>query len=127
MLITASERLRYLSPSIVNLMRILEAGYPELPFLTDCRDKLVRGEPFAESFESAVMAGEFDERQRGVLLPLARELGSSDLDSQLAALAYAISRLQEIGAQESEYCNTHGKLYRTLGILCGIAAAILVY
>jgi stage III sporulation protein AB len=108
-------------------MRILAAGYPELPFLANCRDKLVRGEPFDESFEGAVIAGGFDERQRGVLLPLARELGSTDIDSQLAALAYAISRLQEISAQESEYCKTHGKLYRTLGILCGIAAAILVY
>ena len=127
MLITASERLRYLSPSILNLIRILAAGYPELPFLATCRDKLARGEAFAESFESSVMEAGFDERTRTVLLHLARELGSSDLESQLAALSYAISRLKEISEIEREHYRTHGKLYRTLGILCGIAAAILVY
>ena len=108
-------------------MRILAAGYPELPFLAVCRDKLAGGAAFSESFESAVMEAGFDGQTRAVLLPLARELGSADLESQLAALAYAISRLSEISDTQREHCRTHGKLYRTLGALCGVAAAILVY
>jgi stage III sporulation protein AB len=127
MLITASERLRYLSPSVLNLTRILAASYTELAFLVVCRDKLAQGRPFAESFETAVKESDLSQKQREVLLPLATELGSNNLESQLAALSYAIGRLNELSAREQEYCRTHGKLYRTLGVLCGLAAAILVY
>ena len=128
MIITASERLRYLSPSILNLMRILAAGYPELKFLADCRDCLIRGEPFAESFSKAIeKSGELTDKHREVLLPLSRELGSTDLESQLAALSYAATRMQALAENERLLSQTHGKLYRTLGLLGGIAAAIIVY
>lgn len=128
MLITTSERLRYLSPSILNLMRILAAGYPELKFLADCRDSLMRGEPFAESFSRAIeQSGELSDKHREVLLPLSKELGSTDLESQLASLSYAATRMQQLAESERQHCQTHGKLYRTLGILGGIAAAIIVY
>jgi stage III sporulation protein AB len=128
MLITAAERLRYQSPSILNLMRLLAAGYPELTFLADCRDALINGEPFAESFSHAVTRSDaLTSKHREVVMPLSRELGSTDLESQLAALSYAASRMQELAASERLHSQTHGKLYRTLGMLGGVAAAIIVY
>ena len=128
MIITASERLRYLSPSILSLIRGLAADYPDLKFLADCRDSLAQGEPFAQSFQKAAEAsGELCGKYREILLPLSRELGSTDLESQLAALSYAALRMQQLAQTEHERSQSHGKLYRTLGILGGIAAAIIVY
>jgi stage III sporulation protein AB len=127
MLGSAADRLRYLSPSMQGLLRQLAAQYPLLSFLASCRDSMADGKPFPESWREALQEKTLPVKAREILLPLADELGGADLDSQLSALRYAISRLGELAAREQEYLNAHGKLYRSLGALAGIALAILLY
>lgn len=127
MLGTASDRLRYLSPSVHSLIKTLCSQYNELAFLKECDKSLREGSSFTTAFGQAVENAEYDESIKQAIRPLAHELGSSDLEGQLAAIAYAISCLEQISIQQNEKCKTNGRLYKALGVLGGIAMAILLY
>jgi len=126
MLGTASDRLRYLTPSIQGLIRGLSAQYPQLEFLSKCNLSLQTGQPLSSAFEEAITHEPMREGTRKTLLTLAGELGRSDVDSQLAAIAYAAECLRGEIAREEKLCGVHGKLYRSLGALGGAALAILL-
>ncbi len=126
MLGAASDRLRYLSPSVQSLIRTLAAQYPTIAFLGECRRGMDQGKPFPESFAGALEVSSLPDAAKDALSPLSGQLGGADLESQLAAIAFAVSRLREQAEQAREHFATHGKLYQTLGTLGGVAAAIML-
>lgn len=61
------------------------------------------------------------------LEPLADSLGASDIDGQLMTLALAEEQLQELHRAAQEKYAQKGRLYRCLGILLGMSAALLIW
>ena len=126
MLGTASDRLRYLSPSMQSLIAGLAAQYTELGFLEKCNAEMQNGISFTKAFMQALSTENMQKHTYEVLLSLLSELGQSDIDSQLAAIAYACERMREEIQREQSFCAVHCKLYRSLGALGGAALAILL-
>lgn len=124
------DRLRYLQPTMNRLVesacslgQLAEAGY-----LTGCRDAMRRGEPFPRSWREGLKRwpGALGKEETELMEALADTLGVTDLDRQLTALCYTRERLEhrlETARLERE---KHHKLYGALGVLAGLAIAIIL-
>ncbi len=65
-------------------------------------------------------------RERGVLQSFSSQLGRSDIVSQQRAAETHIALLSEILASAEEAAAKYSRLYSSLGVLCGIFAAVLI-
>lgn len=65
-------------------------------------------------------------RERAVLESFASQLGRSDIDSQQRAAEKHIELLAEILISAEEKAAKYSRLYSSLGVLCGIFAAVLI-
>lgn len=65
-----------------------------------------------------------DEAQ--ALLPLGTSLGSTDIEGQSAALNLAIERFSSMLEYERKKTPEKARLYMSMGVLCGAAAAVLM-
>jgi len=123
------DRLRFLQPSMNQLIGAMASmeQFSATGYLVRCRDLLREGHPFPESWQRAVHEStpEIGKAQAAILLPLGEVLGSTDLDSQLAALGHARALLENRLADARSYRDRHAKMYQSLGVLCGLAIAIL--
>ncbi|MBR3630805.1 MAG: stage III sporulation protein AB [Oscillospiraceae bacterium] len=63
---------------------------------------------------------------RDILCSLGSVLGTTDKAGQLAALALHRDRLLKAAGESRERCQRQGKLYRSLGLLGGTMAAVLL-
>jgi len=82
---------------------------------------------FRDSWYAAADAlTELDKSERDIVKNVGFSLGNSDSSGQLSMLE-ANSKLLEIAAEEvREQYNKKGKLYRSIGVLGGLFAAILI-
>ena len=123
------DRLRYLQPPMLGLIAAL-AGLEQFAgtvYLQRCRGAMSEGQPFPAAWRQGVEADR-DAVGAGhaqVLLPLGEVLGSVDLESQLTALRHAVSMLESELEQAREHREKYGRLYRSMGVLCGLAVAIV--
>ena len=124
------DRLRYLSPTMTGLIESACAaeGTGNIPYLTGCRERMGRGLPFPDSWKAAVAAhpGALGREETGLLAALGDVLGATDLESQLAAVAYTRQQLELRLDIARQYRDRHHKLYGTLGVLTGIAIVIIL-
>lgn len=83
--------------------------------------------PFPEAWRRAVEEnpGKLSAGDVGILTALSDTLGRCDLETALAALNRAMEELELALRGAREYAGTHGKLYRTLGMLSGAFLVIL--
>jgi stage III sporulation protein AB len=125
-----SDRLRYLQPSVYSLLEFLcgNQQYEKLGYPLRCRALIREGRSFPESWRQAVResAKSLGDEESEILAALADVLGCADLESQLAAIAYTRELLQEKLEQARTKEKTYGKLYRTLGVLAGLAIVIVI-
>lgn len=125
-----SDRLRYLRPTMSALVGAAgdTAGLREAAYLAGCGERMARGEPFPEAWRAALeeQPGALGEGERELLRNLADILGAADLDSQLAALAYAERQMEHRLGLARANREKHQKLYGTLGVLGGLAVAIML-
>lgn len=125
-----SDRMRYLSPSVYGLLEHLEGveQFAELECIRRCGVLVQQGRTFPEGWKQAVRESEkaLGRQEAELLAGLGDVLGSADLDSQLAAIQHTKTcmqaRLEQARNQEQKY----GRLYRTLGVLGGLGAAIIL-
>jgi len=119
------ERLRFLQPSTTSLVEAAagSAQFSGLGFLKICRDEMRPGTPFPEAWRQGLSECAI---QTEVLLPLADTLGCAGLDSQLAALSFTRSLLEERLSAARQHRDRSAKMYRSMGVLCGIAIAIIL-
>ena len=105
-------------------------GLDELGFLTDTAEQLKHNVNFPmiwkDSLEKnrsrlALLAEDYD-----VLLQLSDILGAYDAQTQQREIGSLQRRLQENQRQAGEQNSRNGRLARSLGLLGGIAAAILI-
>ena len=64
--------------------------------------------------------------ERQLLLEFAGTLGGTDLKTQRAGAALLTSRLEELAETAQHENSVKGRVYRTMGRLCGAAVAILM-
>ncbi|WP_418703926.1 stage III sporulation protein AB, partial [Anaerotruncus massiliensis (ex Liu et al. 2021)] len=63
--------------------------------------------------------GSLTREDAAIVEALADTLGQCDLDGQLSSLSHAKALLAMQLAAARERCESHGKLYRTMGLLAG--------
>ena len=120
------DRLRLLQPPMSQLIRGMAAmeQFADTEWLQCCRDKMRRGSPFPDAWRIGM------ERARAeladVLLPLGEVLGSTELEGQLSAIRHAQSLLDNRLADARAYRERNGKLYQSLGVMSGVAIAIIL-
>ena len=69
---------------------------------------------------------EIPQEEKGILLDFGELLGTSDIEGQLSGIAAQSSLMQLcLQCRSEEYCGK-GKLYRSIGVLAGIMAGIMV-
>lgn len=80
-------------------------------------------ETWKKAIESDVSLGD---NEKNILTSLGNELGTSDTEGQLAILETAKIRLSQLQEIRSEEYTKKGKLYRSVGLLTGVMAGILI-
>jgi stage III sporulation protein AB len=125
-----SDRLKYLQPSMFSLMDSVASTqqFERLGYPAKCRELMRAGLSFPESWRQALreVPGRLGPQETQALLALADILGCADLDSQLSALDYTAKLLESRLGAAREYEQKYAKLYRTLGVLGGVAIAIII-
>lgn len=93
----------------------------EAPFLSACAALCRKGAPFPEAWRKAIgtQSGSLTQEDAAIVEALADTLGQCDLDGQLSSLTHAKSLLSMQLSAARERCESHGKLYRTMGLLAG--------
>lgn len=123
--------LRYGQMPTTEMLERFSAGesFAELTFLRDCLSEMRCGCLFPEAWKNSVrrfQTGRLSNRDREILENIADILGGSDFESQIEALELNISLLRQNLQEAITEKNTVGKLYRSLGVLLGIGAAIFM-
>lgn len=125
-----SDRLRYLQPSMYSLLEYLcgSSQFEKLPYPGRCRVLVREGTPFPDAWKQAALesGSTLGKEEAELLAGLGDVLGRADLDSQLAAIACARDLLQVKLEEARTAEHTYGKLYRTLGVLSGVAVVIVL-
>lgn len=125
-----SDRLKYLAPSVLSLLEGACASrqFEALAFPRRCRELTGEGLPFPIAWRKAVEENRsrLGDEEAGILAGLADVLGCADLESQLASIRYTRELLMIRLEHAREREKTYSKLYRTLGVLSGLAVAVLI-
>ena len=125
-----SGRLEYLQPTMYSLITSLagQERFEQLVFLRQCAQSMQAGRPFSSSWASALdeCSHQLGREEAAILASLGDILGRSDLESQLSALALAKQQLEQRVDTAREKVLTQSKLYRSMGVLGGAAAAIIL-
>ncbi len=99
--------------------------YAPLNFLKQVHPE--EGKPFSEAWKAAVkQEHRLPKELSHLLLSLGDSLGTSDLDGQMLTLARYGQQLEQIGQAAEEQYRTKGRLYRSMGLLGGMSAALLL-
>ena len=130
MLEEMASRLAHLRPTMLGLMTWLAARerFAELGIAEVCRQRLQSGEAFSISWRAGIEceSNNIDRDLVDILSPLGEVLGSTDLDSQLSAISCACRLLKVNLETAREEQRKKSGMFRTMGVLCGIAIAILL-
>ncbi len=101
-----------------------------LSFLSSCLDLYEQGEIFPEAWKKSLQQERGDaltNEDRQILLDLGEVLGSTALQGQLDQLNLLESRFQIQQEAAAQRYQTTGKLYQSLGLMCGLALVILLW
>ena len=109
--------------------RILEqlkkkSSIPLLEHLTDRCKAASFPQAWQKTMETELSI--LSERQRAPVLAVGSILGSGDLRHQEEALLQCEKQLRGMIKSEKENCMTQGKLFRSLGVLTGLMAAVIL-
>ena len=113
-------------PMIPDLLRTL-AGQADFSCLVFLQDAAAHTEDFPACWTDALRKDRsLTDAARGILETAGRILGSLPLEEQLSALSLCQERLTELSAHYRETERQKGQLYRSLGLLSGLFAVILL-
>lgn len=70
--------------------------------------------------------GDIPQEEKGILLDFGALLGTSDIDGQLCGIAAVRSLMQECYERRSKEYHSKAKIYRSVGVLAGVMAGIMV-
>lgn len=130
LLLALSNDLRYQKTPTIQLLKELsrDESYEKLRFLGEFRGLTVQTAPISRLWDDAL------QKQTGLQkdeLELLREtgkiLGSADSESQINALSLQQKKLERILEESLQKQQTQGKLFRSMGVLCGFLLIILTF
>lgn len=100
----------------------------ELDFIPICAGKLVGALPFPQAFLESLAESRcaLDKRDRELLGELSSILGQSDLENQLGGIRLVRANMLQQAEAAEELCRSRAKLYSSLGVLSGVAVAIVL-
>ena len=124
--------LRYRQTPTAELIAAMAASeqYRVFTFLPLCAKRLSAGADFPTAWRDSLSASAWDMHLQGgdldILRSLSDVLGATDTQGQLSALDLASELLRQNLKEAVHKKHTLGKLYRSLGVLVGIGAAIMI-
>jgi len=123
-------RLEYLQPTVQSLISALagQQRFENLGFLRESAGAMLEGNTFSYCWREALekWSNALGREEAAILASLSDVLGRSDLESQLSAIALAQEQLEQRIAGVRERALKQGNLYRSMGVLGGVAAAIIL-
>ncbi len=101
--------------------------FGELNFLSDLPDVYRTEENFHDSWRDCIQQDEtILAEERELLLSFGSTFGTTDVVGQLLNIESAIERFSEIERLRSENYRCKGKMYRSIGLLFGAMAGIMI-
>ncbi len=89
--------------------------------------KLKEGGKFHESWAAAIKEeNSLNSTDKEILLNMGNELGRSDITGQTAVIGLTSELLRKQLGDAEEQSARKASMYRSVGLLCGIAAAVMV-
>lgn len=102
----------------------------DLCFLKRCAEKMGENPNFAIAWQESIRKVKtqlaLEEEDYDILMQLAELLGVYDVQAQISGILVLETMVKQQIEEATEQYKTMGKLYRSLGVLGGIAVAILV-
>ncbi|TCL43542.1 stage III sporulation protein AB [Harryflintia acetispora] len=100
----------------------------ELDFISLCAGKLAGATPFPRAFVESLDESRcaLDQRDRELLGELSSILGQSDLENQLRGIRLVRANMLQQAEAAEEVCRSRAKLYSSLGVLSGVAVAVVL-
>lgn len=132
MLSVIRSRLCYDCLPVPDLLRVLCATdkLKNLRFIPECLAMAESGVPFPAAWKNAVEADKelclLLEGCRLNLVQLGEDIGATDVEGQLACCEYYKQIFEKELADREENSKKYSKLYPALGVMLGIAAAIII-
>lgn len=119
----------YVAPPMEEIVRELAADV-SFPVVADCLARLEQGKPFPNAFADALRmnatALALTEEDVTLMLRTVERLGRTDAAGQASLLQLGVSELKPRIASAAEIVQRRGRLYRSLGVLGGLACVVLL-
>lgn len=123
-----SVQIRYTNSKICSILNSAACSgtYQDLFFIKDCA-ALKENEDFHPVWDKGVKKQFFlHERDRELLSALGERLGETDCDGQIAFLEMTEEMMKKQCDEAHEEYKKKSKMYRSVGLLCGLALGIMV-
>lgn len=121
--------IRYTAKETRQLINELQESecFDKLVFLKKCVDLMDSGISFPKAWEKAIKSNpeNFDSNDLEQIIYLSEVLGATDIQGQISALDMVKCNIENNLYQAEQNCQTKGKMYKSLGMLSGLAVAIL--
>ena len=125
-----SSQMRYLSAPIHEIVHRLAANeeLSALPFLDEINSLINSGAKPHEAWEQSVAKSDcgLSLSDKELLADFGRELGKSDVESQLAHCEVFREKLSSRAEDAKSDYTGKGNLYTTIGVVCGLGIATLL-
>lgn len=121
-------QIRYTNAKIGDILKnaAVNCSYKDLYFVTDCL-YLKENEDFHKAWSEGVKKQMFlNPRDKELLFALGEHLGETDLEGQLSFLEITEALLSEQREEARKEHSTKSKMYRSVGLLCGLAMGIML-
>ena len=117
--------IRCMGLDVYHLVRRLR-GNCSLSFIDRLPDSFQEGQNFHRCWHEALSCEELPDEERGLLEELGRTIGTSDVSGQLSAISAREEELRQLEKKRAEAYLQKGRMYRSIGVLFGVMAGILV-
>ena len=121
--------IRYQATDVYELSAMLKnsAEFERLTFIGELPECYIMGEDFHRQWCKAVERQKnLRSDQKKLLCELGRVLGTSDIDGQISALELISRSAEQLTEKYGEEYRKKGRLYRSIGVLAGVTAGIMV-
>ena len=121
-------QIRYTNAKIGDILKSAaeNSAYRNLYFVTDCLF-LNENEDFHKTWSEGIKRQAFlNQRDKELLFALGERLGETDSEGQLSFLEMTEAMLSEQREEAREERSAKSRMYRSVGLLCGLAMGIMV-
>lgn len=101
-------------------------SFDNLGFIRELPESFSPDENFHSVWRKAVESEKLHSEEKQILLCLGDELGNSDICGQLSVLASLEEEIASAEKLRTEESHKKGKLYRSVGMLFGVMAGVLI-